>query len=68
MRLIPIKNISEYLPVKPATLYKYSRTGTYPQIFKRFGGRVLVDLDEVKAILNDQSMNQNCNGATNGDM
>jgi predicted site-specific integrase-resolvase len=55
MRLIPVKMISKHVPVKPATLYRYAQHGIYPQLFKRFGGKLLVDLDEVERILNNSS-------------
>jgi hypothetical protein len=52
MRLISITKISDHLPLQPCTFYRYARQGIYPQIFKRFGGKLLVDLDEVEKILN----------------
>ncbi|MGO9370855.1 MAG: helix-turn-helix transcriptional regulator [Syntrophobacteraceae bacterium] len=67
MDLIRVKDISRHLPVKPATLYKYARTGVYPQIFKRFGGKLLVDLTEIKLILNGQDVvHDDHSGAKNG--
>jgi len=35
---------SHGLPVSSATLYKWNHLGKYPQLFRRLGGMLLVDL------------------------
>jgi excisionase family DNA binding protein len=46
MNLVTIKNLSEYLQVKPSTLYSWVHNGTIP--FHKLNGLVRFDLEEIE--------------------
>ena len=47
MRLVTIKIVSEYLMIKPSTLYSWVHNGSIP--FHRLNGLVRFDMDEIES-------------------
>jgi hypothetical protein len=45
------KTKSEELPIAPATLYKWHHLKRYPEIFRKFGGFLFVDLKALEALI-----------------
>jgi hypothetical protein len=41
----------EELPIAPATLYKWHYLKRYPEIFRKFGGFLFVDLKALEALI-----------------
>ena len=41
----------EDLPIAPATLYKWHHLKRYPEIFRKFGGFLFVDLKALEAAI-----------------
>jgi len=39
------------LPVSSATLYKWKHLGKYPELFKKLGGMLLIDLEELERLI-----------------
>jgi hypothetical protein len=39
------------LPIAPATLYKWHHLRRYPEIFRKFGGFLFVDLKALEALI-----------------
>ena len=52
--LIPIKDAPNVIPFAEKTLRNWRSQGLYPEIFVKFGGKVLVDLAEVERIIERQ--------------
>ncbi len=46
------KSREKDLPVAPATLYKWHHLKKYPEIFKKFGGFLFIDIDALEAVIN----------------
>ena len=47
----------EELPIAPATLYKWHHLKRYPEIFRKFGGFLFVDLKALEALIESGGKN-----------
>ena len=41
----------EDLPIAPATLYKWHHLKRYPEIFRKFGGFLFVDVNSLRDVI-----------------
>ncbi|MFC1489238.1 hypothetical protein ACFL6B_05280 [Thermodesulfobacteriota bacterium] len=55
--IVPIAEVSNYIPVKEKTLRNWRSKGIYPHIFVKLGGKVFVNMNEFSKIIGRQTDN-----------
>jgi hypothetical protein len=52
MKLVRVSEVKKMgIPIAPSTLYKWNHLKKYPIIFRKLGGFLFVDLDEMERII-----------------
>lgn len=51
MNLKRVKDLPADFPVNTGTLYKWHHHKRYPKMLVKFGGKLLIDLDEIEAVI-----------------
>ena len=56
MKLQRVKDLEHEFPVKLQTLYRWNHERRFPKLFKKFGGALCLDLDELETALKNDEM------------
>ena len=58
MNLKRVKDLPADFPVNTGTLYKWHHNKRYPKMLVKFGGKLLIDLDEIEAVIKGESVEE----------
>jgi hypothetical protein len=60
MNTVRVSKLGDVLdcPIKPSTAYKWAHLGKYPQLFIKFGGILLLDLDKMGELLESKRLSK----------
>ena len=53
-KIVPISEVPKYIAIAEKTLRNWRAQGIYPNIYIKLGGKVFVDLEELKRIIDVQ--------------